>query len=118
MDNRGVRDVRFARMREHYDMGGKLPDRTTLMGQWLKRYCSPSHHMYDAEIHAWARSTGNQINKRRRSILCVENGVIYPSLTRAGEELQLAASGISAAARGRIKHAGGYTFKYCGEAAE
>lgn len=50
--------------------------------------------------------------KDKKSIVCVETGVVYPSIHECARQMGLSATTICAAIRGRIKSTGGYHFKY------
>lgn len=50
--------------------------------------------------------------KDKKSIICIETGVIYPSIHECARQLNLDATAICAVIRGRHKSTGGYHFKY------
>ena len=50
--------------------------------------------------------------KDKKSIICVENGVIYPSIHECARQMNIPATSICAVLNGRHKSIGGYHFKY------
>jgi group I intron endonuclease len=55
-------------------------------------------------------------NPRAKSVLCVENGIVYDSAKRAAHELNVNYSSLCANLKGKRNHAGGLHFQYttCG----
>lgn len=49
---------------------------------------------------------------KSKSIICLNNGIIYQSLTQAAKELSLGKSHICHVLKGRYNHANNYKFKY------
>lgn len=47
-----------------------------------------------------------------KPVKCLENGIIYPSVTKAAEELNVSKSGITQQIKGVYKHAKGLHFEY------
>ena len=50
--------------------------------------------------------------KDKKSIICVETGIVYPSIHECARQMNLSATAICAVANGRHKSTGGYHFKY------
>ncbi len=47
-----------------------------------------------------------------KSVICVETGKIFPSITNAADELGIHRTGISRALRNTLRTSGGYHWKY------
>ena len=47
-----------------------------------------------------------------KKVLCLTNGVIYDSIKKAAEELELHQTGIISVCKGKIKQTKGYKFEY------
>ena len=58
----------------------------------------------------WGKTYEN--NPNAKAVICLENGIVYLTAKRAGEELKVNSGSISQNCRGRLNHAGGYHFKY------
>jgi len=52
----------------------------------------------------------NAIKAKQKKIRCLENGKVYPSIKAAAKELGVLRSQISAVAKGKRSHTGGYRF--------
>lgn len=50
--------------------------------------------------------------QNKKKVLCIETGIIYPSATKAAEELHISLSNISRACNGKSKSSGGYHWEY------
>lgn len=50
--------------------------------------------------------------KDKKSVVCIETGVVYPSIHECARQLDLNATAICAVVNGRHKSTGGYHFKY------
>lgn len=50
--------------------------------------------------------------RKSKSVMCIETGVIYPSINKAGECEGISRTGITNMLHGRAKTCGGKTFKY------
>lgn len=50
--------------------------------------------------------------KSAKKVRCVETGIVYDSITRAGEAINRSSSGISACLKGKMKTCGGYHWEY------
>lgn len=56
--------------------------------------------------------TKGQENKKRKRVICLENGIIYPSIIIAASELNVHRANITAQIKGRLKKTGGYSFRF------
>lgn len=54
-----------------------------------------------------------EAKKDKKKIICIETNIIYESIHECARQMNLSATAICAAIRGRIKSTGGYHFKYC-----
>lgn len=50
--------------------------------------------------------------KDKKSIICIETGIVYPSIHECARQTDLSATAICAVLNGRLKSTGGYHFKY------
>lgn len=51
-------------------------------------------------------------NKHRKSVVCAETGIVYPSIIDAHEQTGVSKSGICLACNGKQKSAGGYSWRF------
>lgn len=59
------------------------------------------------------KNLGKQINKsKRKKIKCINNNIIYESISTAAEKLNLYSQNISKVLHGKYKHTGSYQFQW------
>ena len=66
-------------------------------------YCDPIGFRFSASI-------GNCTVKKK--IICNETGTLFDSINEASREMKLFKSNIVSHLKGRVRHCGGYTFRY------
>ncbi len=84
---------------------------------WWK--CSQCGFEWNTRIASRSNGSGcpnckniNNIKRFEKSIICIETGIIYESVTIASEKTGIYRTSLSAALNGRTRTAGGYHWKY------
>lgn len=75
-----------------------------------QRLCKPKSITYPCTEER--RQKIIDAKKDKKSIVCVETGIVYPSIHECARQMNLCASTICAVLNGRCKSTGGYHFKY------
>lgn len=98
-------------------------------GKLLSKKYKGVLHNYEWECqkgHTWKASGTNILHRRwcplcgkeksaksrRKSVICVETGIVYESVTKAAKQLGLHHTSVSQSASGKRKTTGGFHFKY------
>lgn len=90
-----------------------IKTRTILREKRKKQACPRTGTKHTVEsLKKMSDAHKGQVSANRKSILCIENNTVYPSLTNAGKILNIDPSQICAVLKGKKKHAKGFTFKY------
>jgi hypothetical protein len=91
-----------------------LKDGTPLAGGYVWIYASE----FDDDPQIVARRIDCYIGKKHRSVVCVETGERFWSMTDAARKYNTYPNSISACCSGRLKTTGGYHWRYCDRGVE
>ena len=81
-----------------------------LTEEHIQKLCKPKSITYQCSEERRQRII--DAKKDKKSIICVETEIVYPSIHECARQMNLSATAICAVLNGRHKSTGGYHFKY------